>query len=221
MNYNVKILRVENLNHNVKRFTTERPEGYEFTPGQATHVSVNKPGWKGEDRPFTFTSLTDADTLEFTIKIYNSHNGVTDELDELKEGDELILREAAGAIHYEGPGYFIAGGAGLTPFIAIFKDLEKQGKLEGNVLYFSNKTDKDIFLKEELDSMLGEKVRYVVTDQKDTEYYNGYIDEEFLRNNITDLTKHFYVCGPKAMTKDVNAALEKIGATTEELVFEK
>src|ERR1051326_599114 len=98
--YTVKILSIENVTHNVKRFRYEKPEGYHFNPGQATEVSINKPGWQEERRPFTFTSLNENPFLEFTIKIYTDHNGVTNELGKLKPGGELIIRDVWGAIEY-------------------------------------------------------------------------------------------------------------------------
>lgn len=116
----VKILTVGHLTHNVKRFVVEKPAGYEFIPGQATDVAINRPGWTDQCRPFTFTSVPDAHFLEFTIKIYTGHNGVTEQLAKLGPGDELLIHEVFGAIAYKGPGVFIAGGAGITPFIAIF-----------------------------------------------------------------------------------------------------
>ena len=115
----VKILETEYVTHNVKRFKLSKPDSYKFKPGQATDIVINLPGWKEERRPFTFTGLNDWDTLEFTIKIYNDHNGVTNELGKLHAGDELILHDVFGAINYKGEGVFIAGGAGVTPFIAI------------------------------------------------------------------------------------------------------
>jgi predicted ferric reductase len=66
--------------------------------------------------------------LEFTIKIYDSHKQVTKELAKLKHGDELIIRDVWGAIEYKGE-VFIAGGAGVTPFIAIFRKLQLMIKL--------------------------------------------------------------------------------------------
>ena len=60
-----------------------KPEGYTFEPGQATEVAINKEGWKEEKRPFTFTSLPDEEDLQFTIKSYRDHDGVTNELDGL------------------------------------------------------------------------------------------------------------------------------------------
>jgi predicted ferric reductase len=47
----------------------------------------------------------------------------------LKHGDELIIRDVWGAIEYKGEGVFIAGGAGVTPFIAILHDYELMTKL--------------------------------------------------------------------------------------------
>lgn len=53
--------------------------------------------------------------------------GVTNELLSLKAGDNLIVNDIFGAIHYKGEGTFIAGGAGVTPFISIFRDLKANG----------------------------------------------------------------------------------------------
>ena len=111
----VKIKSIDKVTHDVLQIVTERPQGYKFTPGQATEVSINKSGWQEEKRPFTFTCLPDDDYLEFTIKTYPSHKGVTNELLQLKQNDELILHDVFGAIAYKGEGIFIAGGAGVTP----------------------------------------------------------------------------------------------------------
>ena len=121
----VKILSANYVTHNVRHFVVEKPEGFTYIPGQATDVSINKPGQEEELRPFTFTSLTDAEHLEFVIKIYKDHDGVTSKLGDLKPGDELILHEVFGAINYKGPGIFIAGGAGITPFLAILRSIQK------------------------------------------------------------------------------------------------
>jgi len=108
--YIVKILHIDEVTHNVKRFKFEKPEGYSFIPGQATDVSINIPALSQEKRPFTFTCLNSAGYLEFTIKIYSDHNGITNELGKLKPGSELIIRDVWGDIAFKGEGVFIAGG---------------------------------------------------------------------------------------------------------------
>ncbi len=152
----VKILTTKQVTHDVISFITEKPTGYKFKPGQATMVAVDKEGFRDEKRPFTFTSLNKDPHLEFIIKIYDDHNGVTRELGKTGFGNYLLIEEAWGAISYKGPGVFLAGGAGVTPFISIFRNLREQEKLEGNKLIFGNKTEKDIILKKEFQEMLGD-----------------------------------------------------------------
>lgn len=217
----VKIISIEPVTHNVKRFTIDKPPGYTFHPGQATEVSINTPDLKDEKRPFTFTCLPEDDHLEFTIKIYSDHNGVTNALGNLKAGDELVLRDVWGAIEYKGPGVFLAGGAGVTPFIAIFRRLYKDGKVESNKLVFSNKTSKDIILKEEFEKILGKNFINILTGEKEDNFLNGRIDAEYLKKNIENFKQHFYICGPDPFVKDISEALSQLGADTESVVFEK
>src|SRR4051812_42145137 len=139
----VKVLESYFITHDVKRFKVEKPKGYEFVPGQATDVSINQPEWEKELRPFTFTGLREWNHLEFTIKTYPQHHGVTEQLGKINSGAELILHDVFGAIQYKGPGVFIAGGAGVTPFIAIIRDLYHHNNLEGVKLIYSNKTSRD------------------------------------------------------------------------------
>ena len=221
MEFPVKIKLVEKVTHDVKRFRCDKPAGYEYEPGQATEVSINKPEWKEEKRPFTFTSYADAPELEFVIKIYRDHDGVTNALGSLQPGDELLLRDVWGAIQYEGPGYFIAGGAGITPFIAILRQLKRDNKLQHNKLFFSNKTDADIILKDELKEMLGDNAVFTITQQKDTSHHFGMINEAFLKAQVDDFSKHFYLCGPPAMVDALQESLKKLGASPEAVVFEK
>jgi len=221
MNHIVRILGISDITHNVKCFKFSKPAGYTFTPGQATDVSINKEGWANEQRPFTFTCLNDDPYLEFTIKRYPDHNGVTDHLHQLNEGDELIIGDVWGAIAYKGPGCFIAGGAGITPFIAILRQLHKENKISGNKLLFSNKTAADIIYEKELTLMLGSNLINILSDQEDNRYQHGYIDAEFIKREVHDFNIPFYVCGPDKMISDVNEILAKYGAKPENVVFEK
>ena len=59
--------------------------------------------------------------MEFTIKGYPDHHGVTEKLHQLAIGNELIIDDPWGAIKYKNEGYFIAGGAEITPFITILR----------------------------------------------------------------------------------------------------
>lgn len=217
----VKIKSIDNVTHDVLKIVTERPQGYNFTPGQATEVSINKHGWQQEKRPFTFTCLPDDDYLEFTIKTYPSHKGVTNELLQLKQNDELILHDVFGAIAYKGEGVFIAGGAGVTPFISIFRFLRSENEIGGNKLIFANKRKEDIILKQEFESLLGENFINILSDEKTKEYAYGYITEEFLKANIADRKKKIYLCGPDAMMEAIEKHLSNLSAEENSIIKEE
>ena len=217
--YTVKILEIEELTHDVRRIVTEKPENYTFNPGQATEVAINRPGMKEERRPFTFTSLNDDENLEFIIKVYHTE-GVTDIIGELEEGDQLLIHDVWGAIEYKGPGYFLAGGAGITPFLAILRQLYKEGNIDGNKLLFANKTEKDIILKDELDKMLDGNVTYLLSQENNDNYRSGKINKAFLQDHVDDFSRYFYICGTPEMTKQIITSLKELGVKEEKLVYE-
>ncbi|MFZ0472388.1 MAG: FAD-binding oxidoreductase [Bacteroidales bacterium] len=216
----VRIISTEQLTHDVKRFQVEKPEGYSFIPGQATDVSVNRPDLKSKKRPFTFTGLTSYPYLEFTIKIYPAHKGVTSEMDKLKPGDEIIIRDMWGAIAYQGNGVFIAGGAGITPFISIFRDLREKNEVAGNTLIFANKTKADIILEQEFQKLLGRDFINILSDEVIDGYFHGMLSEDFLKANISDFNRKFYVCGPPKMMIAVKSQLANLGVGKNSIVVE-
>jgi ferredoxin-NADP reductase len=209
--YTVKIQSINRVTHDVLRIVTGKPTGYNFTPGQATEVAINKSDWQEEKRPFTFTNLPEDDFLEFTIKTYPKRNGVTKELLQLKANDELILHDVFGAITYKSEGVFIAGGAGVTPFISIFRHLQSEKLIGSNVLVFANKTKADIIHEEEFKDMLGSAFINILSDENADGYHEGLITEDFLKNNVKDFDRQFYVCGPPPMMDAVLKQLTNLG----------
>jgi ferredoxin-NADP reductase len=220
-NYKLTIEEVSPVVNKVFKIKTNKPSGYQFMPGQATDLKLQYENWKNEARPFTFTSLPKDNYLEFIIKTYPDHEGVTKRIATVGVGDEFEISDAWGAIKYNGEGVFIAGGAGITPFISILRDLNQKGELGNNQLIFSNKFEDEIICFEELKSLLGGKFSNVISQQKGGELPQGRIDKDYLKKHISNFNQPFYVCGPKQFTKDILRALEELGAKPEGLVFER
>jgi ferredoxin-NADP reductase len=216
----VKIRSIENLTHDVLRIVADKPAALSYQPGQAVDVSINKPGWENELRPFTFTSLPEEDHIEFSIKTYPDHNGVTAQLLTLKPGDELIIGDVFGDINYKGEGMFIAGGAGVTPFIAIFKNLEKEKKIGNNQLLFANKTQSDIILKSEFEKMLSTNFINVLSDDKDPAFEHGFITQELIKKHSKAQNKYYYLCGPPPMMDAIGRHLAALNIPSEFVVKE-
>lgn len=206
----VKIKSIQHITHDVLQIVTEKPRHFKFKPGQATEISINQDGWKDEKRPFTFTSLPENDYLEFTIKTYPSRNSVTNKLIELAENDELVLHDVFGAIAYKKEGVFIAGGAGITPFICIFRYLQSTNKIGNNKLIFANNTRADIILEQEFKKLLGKNFINILANDVVEGYAHGQINEDFLMTHITDTSKQVYLCGPPPMMDAVEKQLAEL-----------
>lgn len=221
MAHTLAITKIEDVTHDVRQFTFEKPEGFKFTPGQAAEVGIDREGWRDAGHPFTFTALPEWDELQFTIKIYPGHDGLTEQIDTLKVGDSFIVGEPWGTIEYKGKGTFIAGGAGVTPFIAILRMLRERGELSGHRLIFANKREEDIILRDEFEAMPGLETIHVLSEEDKNGFEHGRVDKAMLERLIGNTSQHFYICGPDPMIKSVNDALEQLGADPDALVFEE
>ena len=220
MNHTVSIQDTGFVTHDVLQIKTDRPANFEFTPGQATEVAVLKDGYSNKKRPFTFTSLPSDGFLQFTIKIYPDHNGVTDKIQTLEQGDQLEISDAWGAISHKGPGTFIAGGAGVTPFISIFKDLADRNQLDENKLLFANKRERDIILDSKFNQWLGADFVNILSEEHNPKHAHGRMDKEFLKKNLKDKDKYVYICGPVPMINSVKEDLLEIGVEKEQIITE-
>ena len=222
MKHRTTILMTEFVTHDVKRFIVKRPEAFNFTPGQGVELVIDQEKWREEEgRPFTPTSLATDEVLEFVIKRYPRHKGVTDKLHTLKAGAHLLMSDPFGSISYKGPGVFIAGGAGITPFLAIFRQLAAEGAMTGQTLVFSNKTPADIICEKELHHYFGSRCHLICTREKAAGYEHTRIGREYLQNILSDTKQYAYICGPDKFVEAVNSIVQELGFAAETIVFEE
>lgn len=216
----VRILLIEEVTHDVKRFIVEKPEGFTFIPGHSCLISINTQELRDEKREFSFTSTNEDLALEFHIKRYDEHDGITKKMHLLKPGDELIIADVFGTVRYKGsPGVWIAAGAGLTPFLGIFRQLKKEGRLSGNKLIYSNKLHKDIINEQELIQLFEKDLVLVLTREKKESYQYGRISQELIKKHIKDFSCDFYICGPDQFVSDIKKILSGLKANADVLSF--
>ena len=216
MGHTLTLQDIRPVTHDTYQLTFNRPDGFAFEAGQATELTLRKDGWRDESRPFTMTSRPNDPHLEFVIKSYPDHDGVTEQIPTLGLADQVTAAEPFGAITDRGPGVFIAGGAGITPFISILRKHQEEGT-SGSRLIFSNKTDRDIILQDMWRSMPGVDATFIVSDQKDTAHVKGRLDKAMLQDLIGDTEQPFYICGPGGMVDDVRTALKEIGVAKDRI----
>ena len=222
MEHRTTILMTEFVTHDVKRFIVRKPDTFSFTPGQGVELVIDQESWRQEEgRPFTPTSLMSDKVLEFVIKRYPEHKAVTEKLHSLKGGDSLLMSEPFGTISYKGPGVFIAAGAGITPFLAIFRQLAVDRTTDQQKLIFSNKTPADVICEKELRFYFGSRGRFVCTREGGPGYESARINRAYLEENLPDTGQYAYVCGPDPFVEEVVATVKELGFNAEAVVFEK
>lgn len=91
MRYEIFLDEITQVTPAVSRLRFNRPENFTPAPGQATDLALARDGWRDETRPFTFTNLPDDPFLEFTIKAYPNHNGVTEQIPHLRPGAAVTI----------------------------------------------------------------------------------------------------------------------------------
>jgi ferredoxin-NADP reductase len=212
MSHKVEILNKEWLTHNVMQLKVERPEGFDYEAGMAIEATLDETGFEDKWSPFTMTSLPTQNELEFTIKVYPEHEGLTLALSKLNEGESYLITDPFETFKNKGPAVFIAGGTGVTPFIALLRQLEVDDKIDGSQLFFANKKEKDIFMAGEFTRMLGKNFVNILSEEDKKTYLNGVIDKDFLKKHIDNFDRPFYLCGPPGFADDIGGYLKELGA---------
>ncbi|PJE30246.1 hypothetical protein SAMN06297129_0902 [Pseudooceanicola antarcticus] len=210
----------QRLTPDTQAYTFTRPEGLSFAPGEATELSLLREGWRDKGRPFTFTSLPDAPEIQFVIKSYDDHDGVTRQMASLSSGEMALVTEPFGALQDQGPGTFLAAGAGITPFLAILRNRAAGQRLDGSRLIYTNKTTSDIILRDELSSMPGLTTHFTVTDEEDAPVETARIDKDWLADRLEDVSGRFYLCGPPGFVDAMRDALRSLGAAGDQIQTE-
>lgn len=200
-------------------------EIFSFIPGQ---FAVVYPENVGMGKSYTITSMLGEKTLNFTIKKIGNISGI---LFDSKIGDKFEIDGPRGHFYPNEDMnniVFIAGGIGITPFYTIIKDLYK--KAENNkkiVVFYSNKTKKDIIFFDELNKMAEDfknlKIVYFLTREnvKD-QYIDNFkrIDEKSLENYFKDSLNYYFICGSIGFVKDIRKIIKEGGVREENIVAE-
>jgi len=219
MTHELTLRRKEKLTPDTHLYVFARPANLDFEPGQATELTLLKDGWRDEARPFTFTSMPDEDALEFVIKSYPDHDGVTEQLAMLEPGEKVQIDAPFGAITDHGPGVFIAAGAGITPFIPILDKHDAKGCMDCTLI-FTNASEADIILRDKWEKMHGLKTIFTVTDQSGADVEEEKVDKAFLSAHLSRFDQTFYLCGPEGFVNDVRDALTDLGADADKIITE-
>jgi ferredoxin-NADP reductase len=192
------------LNEETFELTCTRPQGLQFLAGQYVALLV-----QGEEREYTLLSPPDALSLRFLIKKVTGGQ-LSVALANIAPGGVLAMGKPKGYLTYrptDRPVYFVATGVGIAPFVAMAAD-----GVRGFHLLHGARTGAGLFYRQELAAAAGQYIPCL--SGKDPSMaalpglYHGYVTE-YLQENLKGGPFDFYLCGSRAMIRDMTHFLDQ------------
>ena len=210
-------------------FHFDKPAGFVHQAGQNAIFSLIDPKENdaaGPSRPFTIASAPHERDLMIATRMRDSAFKRT--LAALPIGARLRIDGPAGimVLHEDEsrPAVFLAGGIGITPFLAMARDAAARLLRHQIVLFYSNRRPQDAAFLTELKHMQNRNFRLVatMTEAPDWQGEKRFISRELLAEHVPDLRAPiYYFAGPPAMTMAMQGMLTDMGVSEEDMRSEE
>ena len=216
--HKVRILKIEKIAQNVKKYTLEKPVGYTYSDGQYLFLKTKESDLKYI--PITLASYPEKENIELIIKHYKERNSMTKKISSLNKGDQIIITSPMGTKGFIRTGTFLSGGTGINPFISILRRMQKldSHKTSKNKLIASFRRKEDIYFEKTLNTLLKKNFHITLSEQKEKKYLHGRISKDLIKK-ISSKDDYFYICGSASFSSQMQEHLEDLGIQKEKIII--
>ncbi|HBZ16588.1 MAG TPA: iron reductase [Pantoea sp.] len=202
------ILHVEAAPQDIVEVTVRHRATIPMLPGQFAFVQF---AHSTERHPFTLSDVNpDEKSLTFSIKKLGDY---TRELAQhLLPGQRVKIEGPYGDFTFEHAGnkqLWIAGGIGVTPFMAKLKDAVRKGQpLSGVEFWYFTRPDRGLTYPDyltELCHQAGVRLKYFTVNS--TENMQQHVTE--MKSSLNDNGLDIWFCGPDGLKKSINETLKQ------------
>jgi ferredoxin-NADP reductase len=193
-------------------------------PGQHIDIRLTAESGYQAQRSYSIASAPEDELLAISVERVKDGEVSPYLVDELRAGDKLELRGPISG-HFTwttalgGPLCLIAGGAGITPLMAMLRHRQKQASRVPTLLIYSSRSGDDIIYREEIEDMARNephlRVRHALTRAYPNDWagHRGRIDRTFLAATVfpAEQVPAIYICGPSAFVESVSGLLVELG----------
>lgn len=234
--YTARLEAREEIAEGTMAFHFEKPEGFEFKPGQAIDVVLPVQGLAPDDQgarhAFSIVSAPFQDELVIATRMRDS--AFKRALKSLPMGSQVTIDGPFGSLglHKDRTraGIFIAGGIGITPFVSILRQAARNRLQQRLILLYSNRRPEDAAFLAELQQLAAQSESFHLSatmtqassSSRRWEGATGLITGEFVKSVVGDLAAPiFYVVGPPGMVEAMRQTLSRAGIDDDDIRSEE
>lgn len=218
--YRYKIIKVAQLGDNIAEIYLKpllRPISY--SPGQLAFVSIIDPSVDEEPHPFALTQHHNSRVTSIVVKNLGDW---TAKMPLLQKGSTVYLEGPHGTFSYKNTDnnkqIWIAGGIGVTPFLAMARSLRKNSKLNVD-MYYCTRTSAEAVFFNELHKIANKQKHFRLIGV--CEESEGFITADKIEKLTPDLKERdIFICGPPIMMKTLQQQLLQKGLFDVQIHFE-
>ncbi len=234
--HRVRLLSRNSVAEGTMSFHFEKPEGFDFSPGQSLDLILAAPDTPAESHDlrhiFSIVSAPHEDELAIATRMRDS--AYKRRLGSLGTGSIMTIEGPFGAmtLHPEisRAAVFIAGGIGITPFMSMLRHAAVQTVAQDLRLLYSNRRPEDAAFLTELQSLEKRNPRFhliaTMTDMAHSKQsWQGKtdkLDSALIRQVTQELAAPvFYISGPPGMVDAMRHLLLEAGIAEEDVRSEE
>jgi ferredoxin-NADP reductase len=169
-------------------------------------------------RAFSIASTKDEKNIVIATKIGGDPSSFKQAMDNLKPGDSINMRGPFGWFYLQdkiSAAVMIAGGVGITPMRALFKEIEKENKRKVTLVYSARES---YLFKDELDTIAERDANISIV------YVHGKEDtQDAIKKAIREAGKnaYYYLSGTPGMITETKDLIKNNGISKKQIVTDE
>jgi ferredoxin-NADP reductase len=226
-----KLTRREEVAEGTMAFHFEKPSGFNFKAGQFADVTLTDPpetDAEGNTRTFSIASPPFENELIFTTRMRDT--AFKRSLKKVPLATAVKIGAAAGSftLHKNPakPAVVLAGGIGITPFLSILRQADRDRLPQKLYLFYSNRRPEDAAFLDTLRTLettnpnfrLNCTMTEMSKSKKEWTGETALIDKEMLSRHLATLQGPiYYIAGPPPMVAGVRKMLVSAGVDEDDI----